>query len=193
MVPKLNMAVAPSSLTLEQFLTLPEEKPALEFVDGAIIQKVSPKFRHSVLQGELVRRINDVAVPGRVALAVPELRVTFGGGSFVPDVSICRWNRLPADDEGNAVDDFIGAPDAAIEIASPQQSTNFLVRRCLWYVQNGVELAMLVDPADLSVLAFREGQAAVPWRGRDRIALGELAPDFELTVEELFGSLRLRD
>jgi hypothetical protein len=63
------------------------------------------------------------------------------------------------------------------------------VRRCLWYVANGVEVALLVDPADESVLAFRPNRQASAWRASDRIDLGEILPDFELIVEQLFASL----
>jgi Uma2 family endonuclease len=44
------MAVASSRLTLDEFLKLPEEEPALEYVNGVVSQKVSPKGRHSSLQ-----------------------------------------------------------------------------------------------------------------------------------------------
>jgi hypothetical protein len=39
-------------MTLVEFLALPEEEPALEFADGRVEQKVSPKGKHSGLQGE---------------------------------------------------------------------------------------------------------------------------------------------
>ena len=48
------MAIARQGLTLEEFLALPEEKPALEYHDGTVTQKVTPKPEHSGLQGELV-------------------------------------------------------------------------------------------------------------------------------------------
>ena len=50
------MAVAGRKLTLEEFLALPEEKPALEFVAGAVRQKVSPETQHSLLQKRLLRK-----------------------------------------------------------------------------------------------------------------------------------------
>jgi len=45
----------PKSLTLQEFLKLPETKPASEYIDGAIIQKPMPQGEHSVIQGELTR------------------------------------------------------------------------------------------------------------------------------------------
>jgi Uma2 family endonuclease len=184
------MTVASTRLTLEEFLKLPEEEPALEFMDGAVTQKVSPKARHSALQAELIERLNQGARPGKVARSFPELRTTFAGASRVPDVAVYRWDRIPRDETGQIEDDFLEPPDIAIEIASPEQSVNALVRCCLWYVANGVQIALLVDPADESVLAFRPDSQASAWRASDRIDLREVLPDFELTVEQLFASLR---
>lgn len=56
------MAVLKKSLTLEEFLKLPEE-PAPEFEDGKITQKVAPKAHHSILQAELIERLNHFALP----------------------------------------------------------------------------------------------------------------------------------
>ena len=41
--------------TLEQFLRLPEVKPALEFDHGRVDQKVSPTTEHALLQAHLCR------------------------------------------------------------------------------------------------------------------------------------------
>jgi Uma2 family endonuclease len=112
--------------------------------------------------------------------------------SRVPDISVYRRDRIPLDTNGLIADDFPEPPDVALQIVSPEQSVNALVRRCVWYVAHGVQVALLVDPADQSVLAFRPNQQPTAWRGSDQIDLGEVLPAFALTVEELFASLRLR-
>jgi Uma2 family endonuclease len=61
------------SITLEQFLQLPELKPALEFIGGRIIQKMPPKLPHSVIQGELLMALNAFARPRKLGRAYPEL------------------------------------------------------------------------------------------------------------------------
>lgn len=184
------MAITSTPLTLEQFLALPEEEPPLEFADGVVSQKVSPKTRHSALQAELVERLNQRARPGEIARAFPELRTTFAGYSRVPDVAVYRWDRIPRDANGELADDVLEPPDIAVEIVSPGQTVNALVRRCLWYVAHQVQVALLVDPVDKSVLAFRPDGRVSAWYGADRIDLSEVVPDFGLTVEQLFASLR---
>ena len=186
------MAITQRPMTLAEFLELPEQKPALEYEDGRVTRKVSPKGQHSWLQFVLAELFNRFARPAKLALAFPELRTTFGGASRVPDVSVYRWERIPLTPDGEVADDFMEPPDIAIEIVSPRQSVTALVRRCLRFVEEGVTIALLVDPKDRSVLRFGPNGSARALRGPDRIDLSEVLPGFELTAQQLFDSLRLR-
>jgi hypothetical protein len=48
------MTITGGPLTLEQFLALPEAKPALEYgPDGEVTQKMAPTTDHAALHGEL--------------------------------------------------------------------------------------------------------------------------------------------
>lgn len=181
------MAISQSQLTLQEFLALPEKKPALEFENGLVTRKPVPKGKHSRLQRVLLDLLEQAGVaPG---CAFPELRATFGGQSYVPDVAFYRWDRIPRDQGGQVADDFFEPPDLVVEILSPKQSVTALVRRCLWYVENGVAVALLVDPGDRSVLVFRPSQVPAALRGLLPIDLSDLLPGFDLTVQQLFDSL----
>lgn len=48
------------NLTLEEFLQLPETKPASEYIDGQIIQKPMPQGKNSTIGGEILSAINAV-------------------------------------------------------------------------------------------------------------------------------------
>lgn len=185
------MAVRLKDIGLDRFLELPEEKPALEFENGRITQKVSPKGKHSQLQTDLGGVIQQFARPRKMARAYNELRVTFGGNSLVPDLSVYRWLRLPIDATGEVADDFTEPPDIVVEIVSPRQSRTSLLRRCHWFVANGVAIALLVNPADKSVLSFRPDQVPALLTGSDRIDLDDVLPGFALTVQDVFDLLRV--
>ncbi len=64
-------------LTLEQFLKLPETKPASEYINGKIFPKSMPQGEHSRLQYKLCAAINEVVEPEKIGCAFPELRCTF--------------------------------------------------------------------------------------------------------------------
>jgi Uma2 family endonuclease len=184
------MAIPKRALSLEEFLKWPEQKPALEFEHGVVTQKVAPNLHHSALQGDIVELINRFARPRRLARAFPELRTTYSGFSRVPDVAVYAWERLPRDEAGRLVLDSFIPPDLAIEIASPGQRTNSLVQRCRSFIDNGVRLALLIDPRNESVILVRPDSVSDALRGEQRIDLGEVLPGFELTVSELFAALR---
>jgi Uma2 family endonuclease len=183
------MAITDQTMSLEEFLELPEEKPALEYWGGRITQKVPPKGRHSVLQAACVELFNRFGRPNKYARAFPELRSTYGAASLVPDVSVYRWDRIPRDEVGRIADDFWEPPDIAVEIVSPSQSVNALIRKCLWFVEQGTQIAILVDPADESVLLFHPGKQPKVLGEADSIDLTSVLPEFRVTVRELFDSL----
>jgi len=85
------MTIATERLTLEEFLKLPETKPASEYIEGEIIQKPLPKTKHSLLQLITWNEINQVTETPKIAYAFPELRCTFGGRSIVPDIAVLLW------------------------------------------------------------------------------------------------------
>jgi Uma2 family endonuclease len=187
------VAIAQGLLTLEEFLCLPEEKPALEYVDGVITQKMSPETHHSILQLWISARADAAGVPGRLAKAFPELRTTFAGKSFVPDVAILRWERIPLTAEGEVAGGQFRAPaDIAFEISSPEQSVRTLDSKCLWYVVNGVPIAVLVDAEDRMVRVYRAGVPTALLRDDDPIDLSEVVTGLRFTPRELFGALKLR-
>jgi Uma2 family endonuclease len=186
------MAITQHKMTLEEFLALPEEKPALELEpNGTVVQKVSPQGQHSALQLALGELISAYARPRRLARAFTDLRASYGGASYVPDVSVYRWERIPRTTEGEIDNVFRAPPDIAIEIVSPEQSVNALVRRCRWYAGNGVERALLVDPAGRSVLLVAPRSAPRALAADEPIDFGTVLPGFTLTVSELFNTLRL--
>jgi Uma2 family endonuclease len=180
-------------MTLEEFLCLPEEKPALEFEpDGTVAQKMSPKGRHSRIQVRWLQLVNGYAEPLGVAMAFSELRTIFGGASYVPDVSVYRFERIPVDANGELNDSLVEPPDVAIEIVSPGQSVTALVRKSVWYVEHGVTVALVVDPDDRSILIFRREQSPRAARAADAVDLTDVLPGFQVTAEQVFESLRLQ-
>ena len=87
-------------LTLEQFLALPETKPASEYVTaGKIVQKPMPQGKHSLLQIKLIIFINSMLMEQNIGIAFSELRCTIGGRSIVPDVVVLEQKNIPKDDD----------------------------------------------------------------------------------------------
>ena len=183
------MAIARRGLSLEEFLALSEEKPALEYLDGVVTQKVAPKYHHSALQAGLVLLLDRLTGSGRIARVLPELRTTYGRHSPVPDVCVNRTERIPRGSDGKPVGDFRVPPDLAIEIFSPGETVRELSKKCQMYVDNGVAVALLIDHRNQTIRAFRPGVPVVLHRRGDRISLDEISPGMVLDVDEVFRPL----
>lgn len=183
------MVVSERTMTLEEFLALPEEEPPLELWDGVVRQKVSPQNQHGLLQGQLTEVLNSIAVPRGLGLAFPETRFAADRGSPVPDLSFYTRDRIPLLPNGRISNERLGPPDLAIEIVSPEQSVSLLIRKCLGYAASGVRVTLLVVPDDEMVFAFRPDTPLRALHGEDRIDLDDVLPGFELTVAGLFDLL----
>lgn len=179
-----------SGSTLEEFLALPEREPPLEFEDGDITRKVSPKAKHSSIEFKLIVALGASFGSARVRV-FPGLRVTFGGRSVVPDLSVFRRERVPVDAAGEIANDVMLPPDLVFEVLSPRQPVTRLVRRCIWYVANGVEAAVLIDEKDRTIFVSRPGSEPRTLQHDDVLELGSVVPGFAISANDLFSVLRV--
>jgi Uma2 family endonuclease len=176
--------------SLKEFLKLPETKPASEYINGEIVQKPMPKGKHSRLQLRLCNSINENAESQKIAIALPELRCSFGTRSIVPDIAVFKWSRIPFDADGEVPNDFLLHPDWTIEILSPEQSSNRVIGNILYCLEHGCKLGWLIDPTDRSILVFRLGQQPELLQGSEHLPVLEDI-NLVLTVDVIFGWLKM--
>jgi Uma2 family endonuclease len=147
--------------TLEEFLRLPETKPALEFDNGVVSQKVSPTTEHSVLQKHVVKLLDALGV----GQAFPELRTVLPTASKVPDVAFYVTAELPISPARRWLRYPEWAPTVAVEIASPDQDLDELRDKCRFYIGEGSRLAILALPEAETLELFAAGDTTRSCRG----------------------------
>jgi len=172
-------------LTLEQFLSLPENDESYELIDGEAIKKVSPKFFHSslttVFWAELSgwsRGIGQVSIEWSVIL---KRRGKDWGP--VPDLLYLSYERLAADWREDAPCPVL--PELVIEIVSPEQTFNQLAQKATDYLSAGVERVWVVYPPMRSITVFFCDRPPETYRG-DRLLTDELFPNLAFTSEQFF-------
>ncbi len=176
---------------LEEFLKLAETKPASEYIDGQIIQKPMPQGHHSIIQSELGIELSLALRRKGIATAFPELRCTFGGRSIVPDLAVFKNSRIP-NNEGQIENVFIIAPDWTIEILSPGQSANKVLKNINHCLANGAQMGWLIDPEDRSVVISRiDRNLEVIDDPNAMLPVPDFAIAIELKIDRMFGWLNL--
>ena len=177
--------------TLEEFLELPETKPASEYINGEIEQKPMPQGQHSIIQTLLSTAINQVGKSQKLGLALTELRCTFGGRSIVPDLAVFQWQRIPKTDKGRIANKFKIHPDWIIEILSPEQSANKVMKKIIFCINQGTQLGWLIDPKDESVMIFQPNQFPEIKSDDETLPVLKVLEHWQLSVAEMFSWLRI--
>ena len=178
-------------ITLEEFLALPDTKPASEYINGEIIQKPMPQGQHSIIQKKLLFAIDPILSEAGIAQAFPELRCTFGGRSIVPNVVVFEEAKIAYDVNGDIENVFNIPPDWTIEILSPDQSTTKVLKNINHCLAYGTQMGWLIDPKERSIFVM----------GIDRtfqiidepsitLPVPEFAKEIQLTVEQLFSWIK---
>ena len=178
--------------SLAEFLKLPETKPASEYIDGCIYQKPMPQGKHSRIQTCLSTHINQVGEPQQKALALTELRCTFGGRSLVPDIAVFEWSRIPTDEDGEIANKFESYPDWIIEILSPEQFPNRVIDKIIFSLHQGTKLGWFIDPNDKSVMVFQPGQLPEVKYNTDILPLLHVLENWQLQAQDIFNWLKVK-
>jgi len=181
---------SPSKISLEEFLLLPETKPASEYFDGQIYQKDMPQGKHSTLQTRFANRINQVGELPKLAFAFSELRCTFGGLSIVPDIAVFEWPRIPLNSQGEIENRFEIPPDWIIEILSPDQSSTRVINKILFCLKNNTKLGWLVDPEEKLVIVFKPQQQLEIKENEDVLPVLDVLSGLQLSAANLFELLK---
>src|SRR5580700_8400194 len=103
-------------------IPVPDTKPATEWINGRLLQKMSPRPRHGLIQSRIIIAVaawSDAARRGRVG---PEIDFRFQPAGerwrvLVPDVAFISYDRRPEDADENVVPRV--PPEATFEVLSP--------------------------------------------------------------------------
>ena len=139
-------AVAEAKLSLDAFhARYGQEKPYYEYWDGEAIQKSMPNGIHGLIQMILGQLLFEVGL-----LTASEVRLKLKSAyEPVPDViASASASIFPYPTQ---------AFDVAVEILSPSDSFNHLVRKCQKYELWGIGRVVLINPDSREVWAMING------------------------------------
>ncbi len=181
-------------ITLEEFLELPDTKPASEYIDGEIIQKPMPQTQHSVIQGRLFLEFTLAWSETNIAQAFPELRCVFGGRAVVPDVVVFEEANISYDDNGDIVNAVTIAPDWTIEVLSPEQSTTRVLKNINHCLAHGTQMGWLIDPNDRSIfICLPDRTFQIIDEPTTILPVPKFATAIELTVGQIFSWIKKKN
>ena len=103
---------------------------------------------------------------------------------LAPDAAFVRTGREP---QGEAEWHFARlAPDLVVEVRSPSDRARDIQAKVALYQEAGVPLIWVVDPQAQTVRVLALGQSPVVLTAADTLDGGDVLPEFQVAVTELF-------
>lgn len=173
----------------EDDLIIPHRIPC-ELVDGILVEKAmgSPEGR---LETRLIIWLGSFVLNHDLGIVLPASGMyrLFAGRVRLPDVSFVAWDRLPGR-EGPTHPIWDVAPNLAIEVLSPSNTSAEMLGKRHDYFAAGVELVWEVDPETRRVSVYtRADLPEAVLTVADAIEGGRVLPGFTVSVADLFAEL----
>ena len=168
---------------------LPEAKPALEWVNNRVLQKVTPRRRHALAQGCFFAALHAWARRHASGMAGTEwhFQVQPPGEiarTLVPDVAYLSYERMPRAELENT-DIASIAPDVVVEIRSSEDLQSDIDEKARVYLSAGTRVVFLVDPKKKIVTALDRDGTTRTFRETDTVS-HQAIPGFAFPARDLF-------
>ncbi len=188
------MSPSKTKFSLQEFLAMPESGERSELIDGEIIAKVSPKYKHSTLQLRLLLALNQWCESSGSGRVRPEWAVVLKrqGQDWVPvpDLTYVSYERLASDWEEDLPNPV--PPELVIEIISPGQTFGEMTQKATDYLRAGVSHVWVVDNQAQSITVFGANEFPQTFWVNDTIS-DVLLPKLAIALSDIFVTKRLPD
>ena len=189
----MSIAVDPRSMTVEEFLEIPEDGISRELIRGQVRERgmtIHNRY-HAKATTKLARYLgnwlDDRPEPrGEILTGEAEFRLRGTRDSLVGiDLAFVSAKLMAETEAGKLIYD--GPPILAVEILSPSDTHQDVVEKVAVYLEAGV-IVWEVDPDSRRVCVHRTGQGSKTFHSNDELVTEPELPGFRVLVSKLFGT-----
>jgi Uma2 family endonuclease len=179
--------VTPRLLTAEELWRLPDQGKRRALVRGEIRETIPPGARHGAIAlalGTCLRLWAQSGPGGCVGVESGFILSRDPDTVRGPDIFYVRAERLS--EAGIPEAYWETAPDLAVEIVSPSESTDEVREKVRDYLTAGTALVWVIYPRTQEVVVHTPDGLARTYSGSDVLEPGTILPGFRCPVAELF-------
>ena len=160
-----------------------------ELIEGQLVKTMSAGFIHGIIAQRIGRFIGNFADEhnlGEVAAAetgfiLGEKTYRGADSAFISNENLTKY--------GYPQGYFPTAPDIAIEVVSPSNTSEEMMEKVNLYLQNGSRLVWIIYPQTKVVTVYRQNNLVSLLRENDTLEGEDVLPNFGLSVATLFANL----
>ena len=186
------MSTAAHLMTADDLFRLPsDESRWCELVEGEIVRMSPPGFVHGIVSQNVSGLLFKYARQHRLGLVVAAetgfIVARNPDSVMAPDGAFVRQDRLDAIGIPQAY--FPEAPALAFEVVSPNDRSSEVGHKMRRWLEGGVELAWVIDPAGRNVTVYQAIDDIQVLTEKDSLTGGSVLPGFQCRVADLFAGL----
>jgi Uma2 family endonuclease len=173
--------MATGRLTFEEFQSLPEhEGTTYELDEGELLMEASPAARHNLVRQRVAMRLMQFVDLRRLGLVLEETDFRLAPETVRnPDVAFVTSEQVKHLDLDRSPLD--GAPAIAVEVISPTNRAEDIVKKIGQYLEAGCHSVWVVYPS-LRLAEIHTGTGVQRVREPDALKHEDLLPDFSLPL-----------
>jgi Uma2 family endonuclease len=182
------MAVDAAPATAEQLLRLPDDGQRHELVRGELRVMAPAGFEHGrvalAIGGLLFAHVRQAGSGVALGAETGFLLASDPDTVRAPDAAFVSQQRV--EEVGRTTKYWPGAPDLAVEVVSPNDSSREVQEKALQWLAAGSVAVLVLDPSACMATVYRaQGEARVHGAS-DTLELSDAVPGFSVAVAELF-------
>jgi len=178
-------------VTADQLLQMPDDGYCYELVAGELRKTTPAGWRHGTVAGHLHTllgaHVSERSL-GKVLGAEPGFLLARDPDTVrVPDIAFLHKDRFEGEPPEEAF--WPGAPDLAVEVVSPGDTTGEVDEKVRSWLDAGAKMVWVVNPQWRSVTVYRSATDIKTLTENDELDGEDVVPGFRCRVSEIFGGL----
>lgn len=190
----MTRSITPKIWTDQEFMALPDDGRHYELVNGELVDLGNSGMEHGNI-GAYLSGLLDLYVRSHKLGVTCDSSTAFSmktGNKRSPDVSFVAKMRLKGL-KRLPKGFFVGAPNLAVEILSPNNTIEEIHIKIVEYFENGSRLVWVIHPDEQYVLIYHQPQPDQLLRISDTLTGENVVPGFEVAIADLFIELDFED
>jgi Uma2 family endonuclease len=160
----------------------------VELIDGVVKELPLPFQEHGMISNWAAFYLSQHAVAndlGRVTINDSFVQTQWNPDRVRgADVCYFSYQRLPKGPMPKGL--FPIAPDLVIEVRSPSEGWNDMLKKVSEYLTAGISVVLVIDPPTQSATAYRKDEIQQIFDNGDELTIPDVLPGFAVPVRKFF-------